>query len=283
MKILFEDKARTSTISALFETLEYPASNLSDVFLNRPYIGMITEDVITLDAGSEVPIDSVFMAYCNCAFVLVELLDDTDAVVYSVTKNVLRPIETVYFPSVQAQKVVLTMDLANGIAPWVLGYRGSSLIKRLRADPTITAFGGHDVTYSSGNLSFDYDIAITENVKIKGVGFGDSEKFKGALWARSRSRSSTTTSVRSPMGQVMRNKGTVLRAYTLTVPNLNIDDFRDLDDKLTTLDKDYPVYVDITEDTDGSEDPIYATVDDNWAVSDRGQGQDISIPILAAK
>ena len=283
MKILFADKARTATITALFETLEYPASNLADIFLNRPYIGMVTEDIIILDYGSDVAIDSLFLAYCNCAFVLVQVYNNANALVYSVTKNVLRPIETVYFSPVTARKVVFTMDLANGISPWVLGYRGSSLIKQLRVDPTITSFGGHPVTYTSGNLSFDYDILITENVKIKGVGFGASEKFKGALWSRSRSRSSTTTSVRSPMGQVMRNKGTVLRAYTLTVPNLDIDDFRDLDEKLMALDKDYPVYVDITEDTDGSEDPIYATVDDNWSVSDRGQGQDISIPILEAK
>jgi hypothetical protein len=282
MKILFDDKARTATITALYETLEYPASNLADIFLNRPYIGMITEDVITLTMAAEVAVDSVFLAGCNCAFVHVELFDDADVSLYSVTKNVLRPVETVYFTSVMAKKVVLTMDLDNGIAPWVLGYRGSILIKRMKADPTITAFDGNAVTYTGGNLSFDYTVAY-ENVKLKGVGFGASDKFSGALWARNRARASTTTAVRSPMGQVMRNKGAVLRSYTLTVPNLNMDDFRDLDETLMTLDKDYPVYIDITEDTDGSEDPIYATVDDNWSVSDRGREQDISIPILEAR
>lgn len=305
MKILFEDKARTATITATNATLEYPASNLSDVFLNRPYIASGLTDVITLNHGSNVPISSIFLAYCNCSFVLVQVYNAANTIVYSVTKNVLRPIETIYFSVVQASKIVLTTDLANGISPWVLGYRASSILRDqnniVGGDYLLTEGGdflttesgdylitqtfldGHAITINLPQVSFDYDATVTTNVKIKGVGFGDSDKFIGALWARNRSRSSTTTSVRSPMGQVMRNKGVVLRAYTLTVPYLNLDDFRELDEKLMTLDKDYPVYVDITEDTDGSEDPIYATVDDNWSVSDRGQAQDISIPILEAK
>lgn len=305
MKILFDDKARTAVITATNATLEYPATNLADVFLNRPYVASGLTDVITLDYGSNVPIDSIFLAYCNCAFVLIQIYNATNTLVHSVTKNVLRPIETIYFTSVDASRIVLTLNLEDGISPWVLGYRASTILRDqnriIGGDYLATESGdflvtegddyliteasldGHAITVDGNVIFFDYDPAITSNVKMKGVGFGDSTKFKGALWARNRSRSSTTTSVRSPMGQVMRNKGVVLRAYTLTVPYLNVDDFRDLDEKLTTLDKDYPVYVDITEDTDGSEDPIYATVDDNWSVSDRNQGQDISIPILEAK
>jgi len=227
------------------------------VFLNRPYIASGLTDVITLNYGSNVAIDSLFLAYCNCAFVLVQIYNAANTLVYSVTKNILRPIETIYFTSVEASKIVLTANLANGISPWVLGYRGSLLIRDLdKFNGTLlteggdllitegsdflmteTVVDGHPLTVSGSDISFLYDATITANVKIKGAGFGASEKFKGALWARNRSRSSTTTSVRSPMGQVMRNKGTVLRAYTLTVPYLGIDDFRDLDEKLMAPDK----------------------------------------------
>lgn len=261
--------------------------------------------MITLASPSVGAVNSIFIAYCNCAFVDVEIFDDDNVSIYSETINIKRPIESIYFSTLAARRIVLTMDLNDGIAAWVLGYRADLILSnRWRitgGDFLITEDGdflltedgeylvtensidGHALTITGDDLSFDYDSSITSNVKIKGVGFGNADKFNGALWDRKRSRSSTTTSVRSPMGQVMRNKGVVLRAYTLTVPNLNINAFRDLDDKLTFLDKDYPIYVDITDNTGGSEDPIYATVDDNWSVSDRGQGQDISIPILEAK
>ena len=82
MTILFEDKARTATISATNATLEYPASNLSDVFLNRPFVGSGLTSVVTLNYGSNVPIDSLILAYCNCAFVLVQIYNAANALVY---------------------------------------------------------------------------------------------------------------------------------------------------------------------------------------------------------
>lgn len=136
MRILFSDKARGAVISSLNESLAYPASNLADVFLSRPFLSTLDSDTITLDAGEDVSIDSIYLAYCNAAFVAVQILNSEGAEVYSATVNVKRPIETLYFTAVSGQTVKLTVDLDNGLPAWLFDKRASVVIGAIRAAPS---------------------------------------------------------------------------------------------------------------------------------------------------
>jgi hypothetical protein len=142
MRVLFNDKARTAIITSLNESLSYPAANVADTFLDRPYLANTIDDVLTLDCGSDVDIDAVFIAQCTAAFVLLELTKANGLTAYMVTKNIRRPLETVYFASVKARYVKLTFTLANGLAAWLFSDRASATVK--------TIASGRDGVFPSG-------------------------------------------------------------------------------------------------------------------------------------
>ena len=48
MKVLFEDLARTATISSDNETASYPASNIADVFLDTRYLSTLMSDTVLI-------------------------------------------------------------------------------------------------------------------------------------------------------------------------------------------------------------------------------------------
>lgn len=154
MRVLFADKARLATISSLNESLSYPASNLKDVFLDRPYLSTTTTDTVTIDLGEDTVLDSLFLAYCNAAIATLAMTNALGAPVLSQRVNVKRPIETVYFTAVTARYITLTVSLADGLAAWVFGYRASLVIAAIVASPDA-------YITKQMNVSFDDTPAIT--------------------------------------------------------------------------------------------------------------------------
>lgn len=83
MKILFDNYALTSTITATTEDANYPLTNLKHDFLKKIYKATDTTATITLDFGSAKTVDCVYLGYTNATAITITLYSATDVVLHT--------------------------------------------------------------------------------------------------------------------------------------------------------------------------------------------------------
>jgi len=96
MKALVDNLAIGATITSLYETLSYPASNVADTFLNRPFISALDEDTLTVDLGADTSVDTVFIAGCNATSAIVTIQNAALATVYTDTIAIGETVVAIY-------------------------------------------------------------------------------------------------------------------------------------------------------------------------------------------
>lgn len=108
MKALITDLAKTATVSALYETLTYPPSNVIDRFLDLPFVSVLDTDTLTIDLGSNKVLDAVFIAGCNASSVTVLIKNAALATVYNQSKAIGYPVVGVYPGTVTGRYISIT-------------------------------------------------------------------------------------------------------------------------------------------------------------------------------
>lgn len=96
MKALITNLAKRATITALHASPSYPAQNVVDRFLDVPFVSTEDTDTLTADLGSDMTLDSIYIAGCNAASVTVTVRTAALTTVHTATIHVDRLIVADY-------------------------------------------------------------------------------------------------------------------------------------------------------------------------------------------
>lgn len=100
MKILFEDKIKGATITALAANANYPASNLAHVFSKVKYKGVGYSDTITCEFEDDESISSFWYTYTNASAMEVRLYSSASLLLDTITVDCTYNSGAEYFPQV---------------------------------------------------------------------------------------------------------------------------------------------------------------------------------------
>jgi hypothetical protein len=231
VRILFVDRVKkpATVISSDNETPSYPASNLGADFLNQEYISIFSDDVITIDLGSDTDLNCVFIGYLNAAVFDIEIRNNASSVVYSGTDvDNSRPILPIYLGStVSGRYIEISADASLGLASFI-----------------------------------DPEIDMGQYLKMKGLGAGvyfETEN-GGPLNGHDLGMSSGTTFVRSKTGQVISTQFPFMAARKwdfVAQTKAAVDSFV-LNLKLLGLQR--QTYIDFFPGTTDYDEPLYCVI-----------------------
>jgi len=90
VRILFDNILRDGALSCVNEDPNYPLENLLSPILKKRWQSTVASDVITIDFGGPVPINSLFLGWTNADTVGIDVLGAADVILYSVGRTVVR-------------------------------------------------------------------------------------------------------------------------------------------------------------------------------------------------
>lgn len=108
MKALLTNLAKSATLSSLYESLSYPASNVVDTFLDKPFVSTLITDTLTVDFGADTVFDCIFVAGCNAESLAIVAQNNALTTVYSGTKEIDADTVSLYPGTLTARYVTFT-------------------------------------------------------------------------------------------------------------------------------------------------------------------------------
>jgi len=85
MKVLFDNKLLTATLSAVNASPNYPASNLAHQILKKRYQSVASADTIVAEWAAAVVVNCVYLGYTNAETIEVRLYDAASALLSTIT------------------------------------------------------------------------------------------------------------------------------------------------------------------------------------------------------
>lgn len=138
MKILFDNKMKEATITALAPNANYPASNVGHVFAKVKYKGVGFSDTITCEFPDDISASSFWYTYSNASDMEVRLYSSASVLLDTITVDCSYDSGSEFFTQVDGVRWI-EIDLSCGVSEDV--YLGS------------VAFGiAHDIPYPLSNF-----------------------------------------------------------------------------------------------------------------------------------
>jgi hypothetical protein len=234
VRILFSDIAKrlTTIITSDNETPGYPAQNLNHNFLDVQYISIFADDIITLDLGSDMSMNCVFLAWLNAAVFDIEIRNNANSIVYSQADYENgRSILPIYLGStVTARYIQITADASLGLASFI-------------------------------DSATDLGIYL----KMKGIGCGVYFETAdgGPRNGHDLGFSFNTTFFKSKSGQVISTQFPMLAVRKWDFAAQSYEATQDFFDNLKLLGTRKPTYIDFFPLVTDSDPPLYCSITEN--------------------
>lgn len=233
MRILFVNEALNATISGLYETENYPATNIVHPFLRKKYLSTGTIDTITLEWSSAIDLDSVMTGYTNA--------------------------EGIHLKIFAGASVLFDNYMFS------LGARHTG---RIFTDGSLKYFAEADTTgFYPGTFTGVTKIELTlysptDPVYLGGVGVGVYTKIPGALPTFNEGIVDNSSVRTSPYGQVLINKVDPFFTRTFSIEQVPYATFHALHEKLKSLGNGGLAWVDFFEESHDIYPATYCSLTD---------------------
>lgn len=164
MRILFDNKLNSATLSALHANSLYPVTRLKDTFLKRIYKSTQPSDEITITFASEIKVDSIYIGFTNALTASVVLKSSTDTTIYSGTLNIHRG-GGIITPTTGVKSAVITFSGTENIYLGTIGI-GDSYTMPDPLNDIIKGFVDNSKSYQSDDGQYAVNkIAWLRSVK----------------------------------------------------------------------------------------------------------------------
>jgi hypothetical protein len=236
MRILFDNLARraSTTITSVNETPGYPAQNLSSIFLNEQFISIFPDDIITLDLGSDMQLNSVFIAELNAAVFDIEIKDNANVTQYSDTDvSNDRKVIPIYFDTITARYIIITADASLGLASFIDTSTDTGAYLKMK-ELACGVYYSMPVIEGEGALLSNYSLA----------------------------RNSATRFFESASGQVISTKLPMLRAREYTFRKVSYETLDEIFDLVDETGEHTTLFIDTFEDSVLNEPALFVQITD---------------------
>lgn len=114
MKILFDNKMKDATITALAPNANYPASNVGHIFAKVKYKGVGYSDTITCLFDDDISVDSFWYTYTNATAMEVRLYSSASVLLDTITVNCSLDSGAEYFTQIDGVRWI-EIDVSCGV------------------------------------------------------------------------------------------------------------------------------------------------------------------------